>query len=179
MVGRMRGIDLRREGSGNLGATNTFRVLGWRAATPVFIVDILKGWFPAFCFPLWDQSANANLALAYGAAAIIGHVFSIYVRFKGGKGVATSAGVLLALAPFAVLIGFIVWSALVFLTGYVSLGSVAAAAIVPLAVLYRQGISPVFYLTLALAIFVIVKHRANMQRLMRGQEHSFRKKKPV
>ena len=175
----MRGVDLRREGSGNLGATNTFRVLGWRAATPVFIVDILKGWFPAYCFPLWDHSPNANLALAYGAAAILGHVFSIYVRFKGGKGVATSAGVLLALAPFAVLVGFVVWSALVFATGYVSVGSVVAAAVVPVVVFYRQGLSPVFYLTIALSAFVIIKHRANMRRLMRGEEHSFRKKPAV
>ena len=175
----MRGIDLRREGSGNLGATNTFRVLGWRAATPVFIVDILKGWFPAFCFPLWDRSDNPNLALAYGAAAIVGHVFSIYVRFKGGKGVATSAGVLLALAPFAVLVGFVVWSALVFATGYVSLGSIVAAAVVPFVVYYRQGLSPVFYLTVVLGAFIIVKHRMNVSRLLRGEEHSFRTRKPA
>ena len=92
VVGRMRGIDLRQHGSGNLGATNAYRVLGWRAAIPIFIVDIAKGWFPTFAFPLWDGSPQWEWALAYGAAAILGHVFPVYVRFRGGKGVATSAG---------------------------------------------------------------------------------------
>jgi glycerol-3-phosphate acyltransferase PlsY len=177
VVGRIRGIDLRQHGSGNLGATNTYRVLGWRAATPVFLVDIFKGFFPTFFFPLWDKADNPNLALAYGAAAIVGHVFSIYVRFKGGKGVATSAGVLLALAPIAVLAALVIWGALVFTTGYVSLASIAAAAILPFVILAVQGTTPVFYLSLALAAFVIFAHRANIKRLMRGEEHSFRKKK--
>ncbi|HUP89009.1 MAG TPA: glycerol-3-phosphate 1-O-acyltransferase PlsY [Longimicrobiales bacterium] len=177
IVGRLRGIDLRREGSGNLGATNAFRVLGWRAATPVVIVDIAKGWFPTFFFPLWDRSDVALLALAYGAAAIVGHVFSIYVRFKGGKGVATSAGVLLAVAPLAVLIAFIIWAALVFTTGYVSLGSVVAAAILPVVIYLQSGITPILWLAVFLSVFVILKHKANMVRLMRGEEHSFKKKK--
>ena len=177
IVGRTRGIDLRKEGSGNLGATNAFRVLGWRAATPVFIVDIFKGFFPTFFFPLWDKADSPHLALAYGAAAIVGHVFSVYVRFKGGKGVATSAGVLLALAPVAVLAALIIWGTLVFTTGYVSLASIVAAAVLPFVILAVQGIGPVFYLSLALAAFVIFAHRANIKRLMRGEEHSFRKKK--
>jgi acyl phosphate:glycerol-3-phosphate acyltransferase len=177
IVGRTRGIDLRKEGSGNLGATNAFRVLGWRAATPVFIVDIFKGFFPTFFFPLWDKADNPHLALAYGAAAIVGHVFSIYVRFKGGKGVATSAGVLLALAPVAVLAALVIWGTLVFTTGYVSLASIVAAAVLPFVILAVQGIGAVFYLSLALAAFVIFAHRANIKRLMRGEEHSFRKKK--
>lgn len=177
IVGRTRGIDLRKEGSGNLGATNAFRVLGWRAATPVFIVDIFKGFFPTFFFPLWDKADSPHLALAYGAAAIVGHVFSVYVRFKGGKGVATSAGVLLALAPVAVLAALIIWGSLVFTTGYVSLASIVAAAVLPFVILAVQGIGPVFYLSLALAAFVIFAHRANIKRLMRGEEHSFRKKK--
>ena len=177
VVGRMRGIDLRQHGSGNLGATNTFRVLGWRAALPVFVVDILKGWFPVFAFPHWDGMASANWALAYGAAAIIGHVFSAYVRFKGGKGVATSAGVLLALAPMAVLAGLLIWAALVFSTGYVSLGSMVAALLLPMFVYLLQGLGAVFWLTLALAVFVLFAHRANLRRLLRGEEHSFKKKK--
>ena len=100
LIGRMaRGIDLREHGSGNLGATNAFRVLGWRLALPVLLIDVFKGWFPAFVFPRLD-GAGWEWALAYGAAAILGHVFSVYVNFKGGKGVATGAGVFLALAPF-------------------------------------------------------------------------------
>lgn len=177
IVGRMKGIDLRQQGSGNLGATNAYRVLGRNAAIPVFIFDIFKGFFPTYFFPYWDGSDTALLALAYGAAAIVGHVFSIYVRFKGGKGVATSAGVLLALAPVAVLIGIAAWAALVFVTGYVSLGSISAAVIVPIVVLLMQGATAVFGLTLGVGMFIIYAHRANIGRLRRGEEHSFKKRK--
>lgn len=179
IVGRIKGVDLRLHGSGNLGATNAFRVLGWRAAVPVFVVDILKGWAPAFLFPLWDRSNSALLALAYGAAAIIGHVFSIYVRFKGGKGVATSAGVLLALAPLAVVIGLLAWGLLVYTTGIVALASIVSAAVLPFVILAVQGTTAVFWLSLALAAFVIFAHRANIRRLLRGQEPSFKKRKLV
>lgn len=170
----LRGIDLREHGSGNLGATNAFRVLGWKAATPIFVIDIAKGWFPTAFFALWDTSPVAGWALAYGAAAIVGHVFSIYVGLKGGKGVATGAGVFVALAPIAAGAGLLVWSILVFTTGYVSLGSIAAAALLPIVVLIVQGVQPVFYLALALSVFVIYAHRANIRRLMRGEEHRFR-----
>lgn len=176
IAGRMRGIDLRRHGSGNLGATNAFRVLGWKAATPIFIIDIAKGWFPAAFFPLWDGSARAEWALAYGAAAILGHVFSVFVGFKGGKGVATSAGVFLALAPYAVLTGLVVWAVIVYATGYVSLASITAAALLPPLVFGLLGAGPVFWVALALALFVIYAHRANIRRLLRGEEHRFRRK---
>jgi len=176
LVGRARGIDLRQHGSGNLGATNAYRVLGWKAATPIFIVDIAKGWFPAACFPLWDNQPQAEWALAYGVAAIVGHVFSIYVGFRGGKGVATSAGVFLALAPLAVLIGLIVWGTVVFLTGYVSLASITAAGLLPVVVLATVGAGPSFWAALGLGAFVIFAHRANIRRLLRGEEHRFRRR---
>lgn len=171
-----RGIDLREHGSGNLGATNAFRVLGWKAATPIFIFDIFKGWLPAALFPLWDGAAGWAWPLAYGAAAIVGHVFSIYVGFRGGKGVATGAGVFLALTPLAVLAGLVVWGTLVLTTGYVSVASIAAAAVLPIVVLAVQGAGPVFYLALALAVFVIYAHRSNVRRLRHGEEHRFRRK---
>lgn len=177
IVGRLaRGIDLRQHGSGNLGATNAFRVLGWKAAAPIFIVDIAKGWFPAACFPLWDGSARLEWALAYGAAAIVGHMYSVYVGFRGGKGVATSAGVFLALAPYAVLVGLVVWSVIVYVTGYVSLASIAAAVLLPPLVFGLQGAGATFWLALALAAFVVFAHRANIRRLLRGEEHRFRRK---
>lgn len=176
LVARLRGIDLRQHGSGNLGATNTYRVLGWRAATPVFIVDILKGWFPTQFFPGWDGADLPELALVYGAAAIVGHVFSVYVGFRGGKGVATSAGVLLALAPLAVVVGLVLWGSIVFFTGYVSLASIIAAAAVPPVILVVQGARAVFWLSLGLAAFVVFAHRANLRRLWRGEEHRFRRK---
>lgn len=172
----VRGIDLREHGSGNLGATNAFRVLGWKAATPIFLFDIFKGWLPAALFPLWDGVEGWAWPLAYGAAAVIGHVFSIYVGFRGGKGVATGAGVFLALAPTAVLAGLAVWLLLVFTTGYVSLASITAAVVLPVAVLIVQGANPIFYLALVLAAFVIYAHRSNVRRLLRGEEHCFRRK---
>jgi glycerol-3-phosphate acyltransferase PlsY len=172
----VRGIDLRQHGSGNLGATNAYRVLGWQAATPVFILDILKGWFPTFFFPRWDASPDWRWALAYGAAAIVGHVFSVYVRFKGGKGVATGAGVFMALAPVAVLIGLVVWGTLLFLTGTVSIASIAAAAVLPIAVWLLGAPAIVIALAVALSAFVIYAHRSNIRRLMRGEEPSFKRK---
>lgn len=173
----VRGIDLREHGSGNLGATNAFRVLGWRAAMPIFIVDIAKGFLPVFLFPDIDGTGSLSWALAYGAAAIIGHVFSIYVGFRGGKGVATGAGVFLALAPAAVLIDLVIWSVLVFSTGFVSLGSIVAAALLPVLVALTGAPLPVLALSIALALFVVIAHRSNMVRLMRGEEHSFRNRK--
>ncbi|TVP55300.1 MAG: glycerol-3-phosphate acyltransferase, partial [Gemmatimonadales bacterium] len=124
-VGRaISGRDLRREGSGNLGATNALRVLGWKAALPVLVVDLAKGWAPVALFPLIDGSAAPWLALLYGAATIIGHVYSFWVGFRGGKGVATSAGVFLALAPWALLAAFAVWLVAVVVSRMVSLGSI-------------------------------------------------------
>lgn len=173
LVGRWaRGIDLRREGSGNLGATNAFRVLGWRLAVPVLIIDLLKGWVPAFYFALW-AGLGAWWALVFGAAAIVGHVFSIYMRFRGGKGVATSGGVLLALAPWAVLAGVVVWGLIVARTRIVSLASIAAALIVPPVVWLTEGEGAVFWLSLGLMVFVIYAHRVNIRRLIHGEEHRF------
>jgi glycerol-3-phosphate acyltransferase PlsY len=168
------GVDLRQQGSGNLGATNTFRVLGWRAALPVFIVDVAKGFVPAWYFPRL-VTAPWGWALAYGAAAILGHVFSVWVRFKGGKGIATSAGVFLGLAPWAVLAGFIVWSITVATTRMVSLASMLSALTIPVVVwlIPHEGGRTLQYFTIGLAVFVIWAHRENVRRILRGQEHRF------
>ncbi len=175
-VGRgLRGIDLREHGSGNLGATNVFRVLGWKAALPVVVVDVLKGWVPVALFPALHPGVSEGWTLAFGAAAIIGHVFSFWVGFRGGKGVATSAGVFLALSPWGVLIALAVWMIAVALTRYVSLGSILAAAVLPVAVflLPHGGGNLLKAFTLALAAFVIWAHRANIRRLLRGEENRF------
>ena len=169
------GVDLRREGSGNLGATNAFRVFGWKAALPVVVVDVGKGFIPAWLFPRLEP-APWSWALAYGAAAILGHVLSVWVRFKGGKGVATSAGVFLGLAPWAVLAGFTVWTVTVAATRIVSLGSVSAALAIPVAVWLlppHEGGRPLLLFTVALAAFVTWAHRANLRRLIKGEEHRF------
>lgn len=168
------GIDLRTKGSGNLGATNAFRIMGWKAALPVIVVDVAKGFVPAWLFPRLHPD-GAAWALAYGAAAILGHVFSVWVKFKGGKGVATSAGVFLGLAPWAVLAGFVVWATAVFTTRIVSLGSVLAALTIPVAVwlLPNTGGAPLLWFTVGMAVFVTWAHRANIARLLRGEEHRF------
>jgi len=170
------GIDLREHGSGNLGATNLYRVLGWKYALPVALFDIAKGAVPVLCFaPLVSDSKL--FALACGVAAIVGHVFSVFVRFKGGKGVATAAGVMLGLTPAALGIAALVWVLLVALTGYVSLGSIAAAAVFPLAVylLERPARAELIWIDAAVAAGVIFLHRRNIQRLLRGTENRFRR----
>jgi glycerol-3-phosphate acyltransferase PlsY len=180
IAGRLaRGIDLRQHGSGNLGATNAFRVLGWRAAVPIFLGDILKGFVPVFFFPRIDDVTHYGWALAYGVTAVLGHVYSIYVGFRGGKGVATGAGVFLALAPIAVLLSLVIWITLVAATGYVSLASIAAAAALPLLVLATGAPAAVLVLSALLAAFVIFGHRANIRRLLRGEEHRFRRRSPT
>jgi acyl phosphate:glycerol-3-phosphate acyltransferase len=173
---RFHGVDLRTVGSGNLGATNTFRILGWKAALPVMGVDVLKGWIPTWLFPRIDfEGAVWGWALAYGAAAILGHVYSVWVRFRGGKGVATSGGVFLALAPWAVLAAAAAWVVAVAITRVVSIGSVLAAVVLPFAVAFtpHQGGAALTWFSVGLAFFVIGAHRANLSRLLRGEEHRF------
>lgn len=173
------GVDLREVGSGNLGATNTFRALGWKAALPVMIVDVFKGWFPVWFFPQRDHSAIWEWTLAYAAAAILGHVFSFWVRFKGGKGIATSAGAFLALSPWGALAALVGWIVVTFSTRMVSAGSLAAAIILPLALLFvpHRGGNSLLIFTAALALFVFWAHRSNIRRILRGEENRFGKKK--
>ena len=168
------GIDLRQHGSGNLGATNLYRVLGWRYALPAALVDIAKGFVPVVVFA--PQLSDSQLfALACGVAAIIGHVFSVFVRFKGGKGVATAAGVMLGLAPLALTVSAVVWAVLVRVTGYVSLASIAAAAVLPLGVyLLEDAATPaLLWIAAVIAAGVIILHRRNIQRLLKGTENRF------
>lgn len=173
-VGRgVYGVDLRQEGSGNLGATNTYRILGPRAALPVVSVDILKGFLPTALFPALGGLIGSPWVLAIGGAAIAGHIFSFWVGFRGGKGVATSAGVFLALAPWAILVALVVWLAAIVVWRYVSLGSILAALVLPPAVFLTvdEGRALLTAFTAALSLFVIWAHRANMGRLLRGEEN--------
>jgi acyl phosphate:glycerol-3-phosphate acyltransferase len=176
IAGRRHNLDLRQHGSGNLGATNAFRVLGWRTAAPVMIIDIMKGWIPAALFPRLDPAAGVEWALVFGAAAIVGHVFSVFVQFRGGKGVATGAGVFMALAPWAVLMTFLVWGIILVLTRIVSAASLAAAVVLPFAVFATNAPRSVLWVSVALAAFVIYAHRSNIRRLLRGEERRFERK---
>lgn len=168
-----RGIDLRRVGSGNLGATNLYRTLGWRYAAPAGLFDVLKGAIPVLGFgPL--AGGGPWIPVGCGIAAVVGHVYSVFVRFRGGKGVATGAGVVLGLAPAAFLVGLVAWIVVVRLTGYVSLGSIVAAlALPPAALVLPPPHRETFWLLVALAAFVVATHRTNIRRLLAGTESRF------
>ena len=170
------GLDLREHGSGNLGATNALRVMGWKSAIPVLLIDIGKGLVPAALFPPL-VGVEFPWGFLFGLAAIGGHMFSFWVGFKGGKGMATGAGVLLALAPTAVLIGFILWFCVTIGSGYVSLASILVAMAMPLiiALTPHQGGVELVWLSSVLAAFIVWKHRTNVRRLIRGEENRFRR----
>ncbi len=169
-----RGIDLRQHGSKNLGATNLYRVLGWKFAIPVALFDAAKGLVPVLVFAP-RASASQLFGLVCGMMAVLGHVYSVFVRFRGGKGVATAAGVMLAMAPLALGISFAVWVVVVALSGYVSLGSIISAALFPVAV---QLLDPpdqpaILWLDVAVALAIVWLHRANIGRLLKGTENRF------
>jgi glycerol-3-phosphate acyltransferase PlsY len=179
LIARLKGIDIRKVGSGNIGATNVMRSVGkpWGIAT--FVLDALKGFVPAFVFPAVFPSGAGPAAVGVfsGVAAILGHNYPIYLRFRGGKGVATSAGVLLGIAPLAVLIGLGGWLLVFLATRYVSLASIVAAAVIVVCgwlAYRREGLLLPTTLTL-LGILAIWRHRSNIQRLLAGTEHRFAK----
>lgn len=174
-VGRVfHGIDLREHGSGNLGATNALRILGWRSAVPVLAVDVFKGFAPVWFFPAL-AGGSFTWTMAFGAAAIFGHMFSLWVGFRGGKGVGTSAGVFLALAPAAVGAAFLVWIVTALTTRFVSVASMTAALALPVCVALtaHRGGDALIWFSAALAAFVIWAHRSNIRRLLRGEENRF------
>ena len=171
-VGRfVYGKDLRTLGSCNLGATNVFRVLGWRPAVVVMIVDVFKGFAPVWWFPDLDGQGSTLWPVIYGAAAIVGHVYSFWVGFKGGKGVATSAGVLVAIAPVVALAGLGAWLLAMAATRTVSIASMAAALAVGIMGIVMPGFDlPVRFFLGFIAVFVIWAHRSNIRRLLAGTE---------
>lgn len=179
IAGRLRGVDLRKHGSGNLGATNVFRVLGWKIGVLVFLADALKGALPVLYLPPRIASPRDPIvwAIACGIAAIVGHVRPLFLKLrKGGKGVATAAGVFFALAPLPMTATFAVFVVVVFATGYVSLGSMLSAIVLPGLLLVTLGPrSPLFLVSAVIAIFVFWTHRSNIGRLRRGEEHRFGK----
>jgi glycerol-3-phosphate acyltransferase PlsY len=171
-----RGIDLREHGSRNLGATNVYRILGWKYAVPVALFDIAKGAIAIVLFSGWAGADERPwVPVALGGAAVLGHMFSPYVRFRGGKGVATAAGMFLALAPVAVLLALAVWGICLWLTGYVSVSSIVAVASVPLWVLLLQRNAPyTLWASVGLVVLILFAHRKNIARLFAGTENRFR-----
>lgn len=173
LAGRAAGVDLTRRGSGNLGGTNVFRVLGLKYALPVVLVDVGKGFVPAYFFRIWDGHGAPQLALAYGLCAIAGHIWSVFVRLRGGKGVATSGGVLFALAPVATVVGLLVWGGTVLLTRTASVASLAAATLLPAATWLLDAPAETVGFSVGLSLLVWWTHRENVARLLRGTELSF------
>ncbi len=164
---------MRREGSGNLGATNLYRVMGWKYAVPSGLFDIAKGTVAVLFFaPLARPSILFGLGC--GLAAMLGHMFSPFLGFKGGKGVATAAGIVLALSPLAFGTALVVWVGLVAATGYVSVASIAAAGVYPLTVYLSQpDRRGTIWFDIALAALIIWMHRSNIGRLLSGTENRF------
>lgn len=180
LIGKLKGIDIRQHGSGNIGATNVLRVLGKPLGITTFTLDALKGFVPSFVFPLLAHGTldPGVLSVSCGAAAILGHNFPVFLGFKGGKGVATSAGVLIGIAPLAALIGLGSWAVFFFSFRYVSLASILAAAVVGIGGwwIYAGGKLLPAVLSI-LAALAILRHRANITRLLNGTESRFVKNK--
>ena len=188
LIARLNGVDIRNVGSKNIGATNVFRCVGKGWGVLTFALDAAKGLVPALVFPRLGKEAlpvfqglENCFGLLCGVAAILGHNFPIYLKFKGGKGVATSAGVLLGVAPAAVGIGLLGWLVLFLTTRYVSVASIGAALVVVAASwwLYRaQGLVLPVVLTL-LGLLAVFRHKNNMQRLLAGTENRFQFRKRI
>lgn len=188
LAGKLRGIDIRTQGSGNVGATNALRVLGTTTGVIVLLLDAFKGVAAILIGSyLLGHYTSLELSSLYrlllGLTAILGHVFSIYLKFKGGKGVATAAGVYAVLSPISLLIALGSFIIVVWISRYVSLGSIIAATILVISELVRNVLNdfsyvPTLILTVLLAIFIIVKHKSNIGRLLNGTENkiSFKKK---
>jgi len=176
LIGKLKDIDIRQHGSGNIGGTNTFRVMGKKPGIFVTLFDILKGVIPTLIsLTLFGE----NGAIAAGIAASIGHSFSIFVKFKGGKSVATSTGVMLVLNPLSIMFGIIMFAIVLFTTKFVSLSSMLAASTVAISVvLFQQESIYVKFAGIFFAIFIIVRHHTNIKRLIAGNESkAFQKKK--
>jgi glycerol-3-phosphate acyltransferase PlsY len=190
LLAKARGIDIRTVGSGNIGATNVFRYLGKPAGIFVLLVDALKGWVAVavvaklillWWFPNSSPTFHDAIRVCAGLAAILGHNYTCWLHFKGGKGIATSAGVLIALVPKALLIILAVWLVIFLLTRYVSLGSICGSATLPFAQWFTSHNPIMTGVTTAMAALAIYKHRANIKRLLNGTENriSFKKRPPA
>ena len=180
-----RKVDVREHGSGNAGGTNAWRVLGWKIGLPVMLTDVAKGAVASLLIariPVGPLPLEfSTVALLCGVAALLGHVFPVYTRFRGGKGVAAGAGMLLANAPIPAACALGVFALVLFLFGKVSLASILAAISLPISVVLLDKFTSIDYpilllaLTIALALFILVTHRANIRRLIRGEEKAFPK----
>ncbi len=187
VVAKARGVDIRTVGSGNIGATNVFRYLGTPAGIFVLVADALKGWLAVevvakLVYGWFGGSAGTQarewLAISAGIAVILGHNYTCWLYFKGGKGIATSAGVLVGLVPMALLISLGVWGVVFVASRYVSLASICAAFVLPFATWFCTGNGTLVAVMSSLAALAIYKHKANIKRLLNGTENRIGGRKP-
>lgn len=178
------GIDVRTQGSGNAGATNTIRVLGAKAGVPVLLMDVLKGWLAVFLVSYFLPESFTEITETFyrigaAAAVVLGHVFPLFAGFRGGKGIATLLGVGIALYPLAVLVVVGIFIVVLLISGYVSLASITGSISFPLIVifLFNPGLIPLILLAIFVGIFVPLTHRKNIARLLNGTESKFSLKK--
>jgi glycerol-3-phosphate acyltransferase PlsY len=169
LIARARGVDVRAVGSGNIGATNVARALGKKTGALVLLLDALKGYLPA-ALASWMWPTRPEIAAGCGLAALFGHVFPVWLKLHGGKGVATGLGVFLALAPLATLIAGVVFLAFYKVKKIVSIASIAASTVLPLAMLALGA--PLAHVLIGVAawLLVVLRHRTNIQRLLRREE---------
>jgi acyl phosphate:glycerol-3-phosphate acyltransferase len=172
LLGKVYGIDVRKEGSGNIGATNLYRTVGRKVGAMTLAGDCLKGLLPVLAVKY--STLPVEYAAWVGLAAFCGHVFSVFLRFRGGKGVATALGVFLALSPLAVAVALGVFVVMMLVWHYVSLGSISAAAVMPIAVWALGGGRVMGVVTMIVALIVIIRHTENIKRLAAGTESRFK-----
>ncbi len=178
LIGKYAGVDVRQEGSRNIGATNVSRLLGKKLGILTLVCDVAKGYLPMFVASLvLPESESETLWISLcGILAVVGHMFPVYLGFKGGKGVATGLGVFLFLSPLAIIISLFVFVGAVTLTGFVSLGSLLSSAFIPLWIWLLNGQAITIYTAIGVAVLIWVKHYENIGRLLRGEEKSWKKK---
>jgi glycerol-3-phosphate acyltransferase PlsY len=183
-LGRLRGVDIRTQGSGNAGGTNALRTQGWAFALGVVVVDVGKallavGWLPGVSLPGIGLDPGVDrdwLAVACAAAVVLGHVYPVWSEFRGGKGAATLLGAIAVLAPQALLPILLLWLATVMLTGYVGLGTMLGTATLPVYFAWSApGRTPLLAFGLAMAAFIVFTHRSNLQRMRAGNENRARR----
>ena len=188
LAGKMRGVDIREHGSGNIGATNVLRILGKGTGIPVFILDFIKGWVPVVVTRWLVEARGLSPewpCLAAAVATVLGHNFTFWLGFKGGKGITTSAGVLLALLPWSLAAALSLWLILFYTTRYVAVASIGASVMVPASAiaLYLWRGEPALHragFALILGVLGVWRHRSNIRRLLNGTENRFvRKSKPA
>ncbi len=176
LLGKWKGVDIRTVGSGNIGATNLTRAVGRDWGIACFTLDFLKGLLPVLFLPPAFDAAPAVLPILCAAAAVAGHVFPLYLKFKGGKGVSTTLGALVALSPLPVLLAMAVWLIVFQISKYVSLASLCAAGVLPVAALFTPNDGWTRLAFLALALLIIFRHRGNIAALTKGTERKFTRK---